>query len=511
MKSFKIFLLLFLMAFFSCTKLDERFRSSLEATTPVPAAQLLKGTYETIGGIYQTGDFWHLSQHSSDETIGPTRGPDWDDNGQWRAIHAHTWNADHGIVGGAFNGLLGAQFAASNVLEYNPTAQQAAEARFLRALSIFSVLDGWNQVPVRENLTDYKIDPKTLSGAEAADFIISELNAIMNDLPSSGNKFVANKNAARVLLMKTYLNKGAFENRAAPTFAAADMGQVATIADQITGYTISPNTFFNNFTPNNDVTSTENIFTFYNKNGETPSYDNRMRSAWLSIAHYNMDPGGWNGFATLSDFYDKFEAADERLGKVFTSTSYPGALPNPGNHRSVGFLIGQQYNMTTGVALNDRSGNPLIFTREVKLRETGSNLEVTGIRVLKYSYDYNHRGADNLDNDWALFRYSDVLLMKAEALLRQGAANEAAARAIVNDLRSKRGASALTTLTLDNLLDERGRELYWEGWRRQDLIRFGKYLNPWQEKPTDDPKNLLFPIPNSQLAVNPNLTQNPGY
>ena len=61
------------------------------------------------------------------------------------------------------------------------------------------------------------------------------------------------------------------------------------------------------------------------------------------------------------------------------------------------------------------------------------------------------------------------------------------------------------------MLDERGREMYWEGWRRQDLIRFGKFLQPWQEKPADDPKNLLFPIPSSQLAVNPNLTQNPGY
>jgi hypothetical protein len=68
------------------------------------------------------------------------------------------------------------------------------------------------------------------------------------------------------------------------------------------------------------------------------------------------------------------------------------------------------------------------------------------------------------------------------------------------------------SLTLDNLLDERGRELYYEGWRRQDLIRFGKYLNAWQEKPADSgTKNLLFPIPANQLAVNPNLTQNPGY
>ncbi|MBD0278137.1 MAG: RagB/SusD family nutrient uptake outer membrane protein, partial [Flavisolibacter sp.] len=135
-------------------------------------------------------------------------------------------------------------------------------------------------------------------------------------------------------------------------------------------------------------------------------------------------------------------------------------------------------------------------------------LEVTGIRVVKYPHDYGTSG-DQKDNDWVIFRYADVLLMKAEALLRTSKAGDALT--IVNDIRQRRGASQLGALTEQALLDERGRELYWEGWRRQDLIRFGKFLQPWQEKPKDDPKNLLFPIPSNQLAVNPNLTQNPGY
>ena len=207
----------------------------------------------------------------------------------------------------------------------------------------------------------------------------------------------------------------------------------------------------------------------------------------------------------MSDFYDKFDPSDVRLGQYYT---YPGARPNPGHRTNVGFLIGQQYNLTTDAPLQDRKGNPLIFTREVSLRETGDNLEVTGIRVDKYAYDYAHYNSQN-DNDWALFRYADVLLMKAEAMLRKGDAG--GALDVVNSLRAARGVAPLGSLDLDALLDERGRELYWEGWRRQDLIRFGKYLDPWQEKPTDDPKNLLFPIPSSQLAVNPSLVQNPGY
>lgn len=507
MKYFKILFFTFLIVgVFSCTKLDETFRGEISQSNSgnVSPADLLVNAYNTLG-TFQTGNIWHLEEHTSDEIIAPTRGPDWDDNGQWRALHAHTWNADHGIVGGAFSDLLSAQFAASNVLQFNPNAQQAAEARFIRALTMFFVLDGWGQIPYREDLNDYRIDPTTLQGQDAINFIESELNDIIGDLPADGPAYVANQNAARFLLMKLYLNKGAFLNRSNPTFDAADMQQVISLADQITGtgkYSVDGSDYYDNFAPNNDAVSSENIFTLYNQNGDRGG---NVQGTWFQIAHYNMDPGGWNGFATLSDFYDKFDANDERRGKYYT---YPGSRPNPGHRINVGFLAGQQYNLTTDVALKDRKGNPLIFVPEVALRETGDNLEVTGIRAVKYAYDYANYNSQN-NNDWALFRYADVLLMKAEALLHTGDAD--GAKDIVNKIREARGADDLTALTTDNLLDERGRELYWEGWRRQDLIRFGKYLDTWQEKTSDDPKNLLFPIPSNQLAVNPNLTQNPGY
>ena len=491
----------------ACTKLDENFRSELQEgnTENISAAELLINAYNSLSGPLQTGDLWHAQQHTSDETIAPTRGGDWDDNGQWRMLHGHTWNADQGNLRNAYNGLLGAQFAASNVLEFSPTAQQAAEARFLRALSMFFVLDGWDQVPYRENLTDYKILPTTLKGAEAADFIIGELNAIMNDLPATGPAYTANKNGARALLMKLYLNKGVYANRATPAFAAADMDRVIQLANEIIAtnqYELDAN-YFDNFAPNNHTVSSENIFTMFNEGGVRGA---NVRGTAFQVNHYNMNPSGWNGFSTLSDFYDKFEEDDKRLGEAY---NYPGALPNPDNRISVGFLIGQQYNLTTGAALEDRRGNPLAFTRQVSLRETGDNLEITGIRVNKYPYDYATPG-DQKNNDWAVFRYADVLLMKAEALMRKSAGDPEALQ-IVNDIRSIRGASELTALNADIMLDERGRELYWEGYRRMDQIRFGKFLNAWQEKPASDAKYLLFPIPSDQLAVNPNLEQNPGY
>ncbi|MGY0037101.1 RagB/SusD family nutrient uptake outer membrane protein [Pedobacter sp. NJ-S-72] len=174
----------------------------------------------------------------------------------------------------------------------------------------------------------------------------------------------------------------------------------------------------------------------------------------------------------------------------------------------VGFLIGQQYDQT-GAIIKDRRGNNLIFTPEVSNIETDANhLEVAGIRVIKYPIDYVNASTGKAENDWVYYRYSDVLLMKAEAQLRTG--QTGSALTLVNSLRTVRGATAFGSLTLDNLLDERGREFFWEGVRRQDLIRFGKFLTPWQEKPTDNPRSVLFPIPDNQLG-NTNYTQNPGY
>src|SRR5262249_38324937 len=150
----------------------------------------------------------------------------------------------------------------------------------------------------------------------------------------------------------------------------------------------------------------ENIWTAENKGGTSSG---NVRYMWFCTLHYNNNPSGWNGFTTLSDFYDKFEATDERRGGDYTGVTDHSGL-------KVGFLVGQQFDQN-GVALKDRVGHPLSFTREVKLKESDPNtLEVTGIRVIKYPVDYN--SGDNVDNDLVYFRYADVLLMKAEALLR---------------------------------------------------------------------------------------------
>jgi hypothetical protein len=508
-----------------CTKLEEKFSGDL---TPdqvsggsANVGALLKGVYNSMRTTFQDQTrVYCLWEMTTDALIGPTRGPDWDDNGVWRVLHQHKWDGESIRLREGFNDLSGTVFAATNLLRFNPSAQQAAEARYVRAFAMFMLLDGWDQVPYREPGESVIQPSKVRKGAEALDYIISELNAVLPNLPDGiAATTMANKNAARVLLMKCYLNRGVFasvQNRNAPTFAAADMNQVIALADQIINsglYSYAPN-YFDNFAPSNTTIGRENIWTQENVSGIGEGSPT-VRSRYHSTMHYNQNPQGWNGFTTLSDFYNKFEASDKRRGVAYTS---PGAPPNPGNRVTVGFLSGQQYDWTTGAELNDRTGAKLVFTPNVKSIETGTDLERTGIRAYKYPIDYPNDGSGNTDNDYVFFRLPDVLLMKAEAILRGGTGTVAGTYgstplAIVNSIRTNpsRGASVLASVSLDQLIDERGRELYLESWRRQDLIRFGKFLQPFQEKPQSDPKYLLFAIPNQQLAVNPNLTPNPGY
>lgn len=520
---FLIMLITFSVVSLSCTKLDirlqdEQLGGGASGGSSANVTALLAGLYNSMQTPFQdqtrTYCLWEMT---TDALIGPTRGPDWDDNGVWRVLHAQKYDGENLRIVEEFKDLNSIDFAATDILRYNPSTQQAAEARFIRAFVDMLLLDGWGQVNYRDPGESVLSPSRVRTGADALTFIISELNTILPNLPN-GPAATANKNAARALLMKCYLNKGVWASNAsrlAPAFAAADMNQVISLADQIItsgGYSFTPS-YFDNFAPTNTTIGAENIWTAENKGGVQAG---NIRSRWHSTMHYNQNPGGWNGFSTLSDFYGKFEAGDKRRGVNYPTPSSP---TNPGNRTTVGFFLGQQYNLSNDQPLKDRTGAPLAFTAAVKSVEVGTNLEVTGIRAYKYPIDFVNDGGGNVDNDYVYFRLADVLLMKAEAILRGGTGTVAGVYgstplALVNYIRtlSSRAASALGAVTLDQLLDERARELYLESWRRQDMIRFGKYLAPFQEKNyTSDSKYILFPIPNRFLAVNPNLVQNPGY
>ncbi|QDA58802.1 RagB/SusD family nutrient uptake outer membrane protein [Hymenobacter jejuensis] len=521
-KTLGIAALLALLPLANSCNLDEELNSTAPATgstsTTANTASLLNGVYIAMRDPFQgAANVFALSEVSTDERIMPTRGPDWDDNGKWRQLHLHTWDANNEQIRNSFNGLGGVVFAATDMLRFNPSPQQDAEARFLRAWANYWTLDMFDQVPYRDPGELVTSNARVRKGTEALDYIISELNAIIPNL-ADAPKTRATKDAARGLLMKCYLNRGVYANRAAPTFAPADMNLVIQLADQIIAgnrYTFAAN-YFDNFAPANGTIGTENIFTNENIGG---SSSGSMRDLWRFTSHYNMNPSGYNGPAVPAEFYNKFEANDKRRGTAYKYTGQ-GVNVNPGNRINVGFLVGQQYNLATDAPLETRTrGERLIFTPTVSIIETGSNLESTGIRVFKYAPDVPNDPSALTDNDMVHLRLPDILLMKAEAILRGGTATNAGpyggtALALVNSIRThpSRGASALTSLTLDALLDERGRELYLELWRRQDLIRFGKFLAPSDVRTQASASTyLIFPIPNQQLAVNPNITQNPGY
>jgi hypothetical protein len=553
----KLFAFILVISLMGCTKLNEKLNSTLtnQQTAAALGANgvqlLLKAAYNDLGTPF-TGQslVLDLEENSADDCVVPTRGGDWDDNGDWRATHQHTWNADRSHILDVFNGLNKLNFDATNVLGFSPTPSQAAQARFLRAYALYHLLDLYGKFPVRNPGDNLLNAPDVKSGADAAAFLATELTAAIADLPASGGPSIATKNAGKALLMKVLLNKGAFANRATPSFADADMAQVVSLGNEIINggtYSYAAN-YFDNFS-NNNSSSTESIFAYPYTNGTGPSSNpyGGISIRWMMTLHYNSYNGaapnaGWNGFSTVADFYNSFGVNTATTGAANYATIGAGTNPDTiidgrlggriykgttdKSGLRPGFLIGQQRD-ENGVNQKDRKGAPLIFNPNIAadLKETGSDLEVKGIRGLKYVPDFSN-GVTSFTGQFAgsnwlqLIRYADVVLMVAEAKMRLTAPDNAGALALVNGLRTARNASSMASITLVNtanvsdpntLLAERGRELWWESVRRTDLIRFGMFLKPWAYKTADDPKYLLYPIPNQALSANPNLTQNPGY
>lgn len=554
------FLILSVSVLGACTKLNEKLNSTLtnaQVSSSLGAAGtglLLGAAYADLTFLANQDQLFSLEENASDESLVPTRGGDWDDNGVWRVIHDHTWNADHAQILSVFNNLNKLNFDATNVLGFNPTPVQAAQAITLRAFALYYLLDLYGQYPIRNPGDNLLLAPTVRRGTEGVDSIIAQLTAVLPNLPAPGNASIANSDVAKVLLMKCYLQKGVFANPAAPTFDPGDLAQVVSLGKSIINsgkYAYMPN-YFDNFSPNNHA-SKEAIFLYANTGGVSTNHAG-TEARWNMTLHYNSwdkdaPNAGWNGFSTISDFYSSFGAVtpttataeSNRIGGFFTGV---GAKNNPdtiidqrlggrikiGGLRSdsisaatfgirPGFLIGQQYD-ENGNAEKDRKGHPLAFDPAISagMKENGTNLELTGIRVIKYAPDSAFYGGP-ANNDLMIYRYPDVVLMVAEAELRINA-NDPDAMLLVNGLRTARGALAMASIPLVNpsnvddpntLLAERGREFYWESLRRTDLLRFNVFLKPWGLKPTDDPKNLMYPIPNQALAANPNLKQNIGY
>lgn len=506
----KLFLLLGVIITVSCTDLEFQNQSGIIPEGVGDSADFLSSAYGVAREFANERTIFGLSEHPSDVLIGPTRGGDWFDGGVFQQMHLHEWHPDHTFIITSWQSLNEGVFKATQAIEGNGvTPQIIAEAKTIRAYYLFHILDFWGITVFRGATEGLEVDPLVRTSAESVNWLIEDLESAMADLPDTSSPNVANKNTARAILCKLYLNKAVYEttDRSVGTFdfKSDDMTKVIEYADAITAsgnYSLSSGVvgYFNTFAEQNDVQSTELILSV--PASQIPTF----KAKWNCTLHWNMKPPGWSGYATLSDFYDTFEQGDSRLGGAYNSSTNP-YTDNSGV--TAGFLVGPQTD-DEGNQIFARDGvTPVDFTREVDLKVNG---EVEGIRVLKYIPDFTGGvdNADNANNSMVLLRYGDALINKAEAMFRMG--DVSGAEALINEIRETRfGQASPLALTEASLLQERGRELYWEGWRRNDLVRFGKFLDAWQEKPATSAEKVLFPIPSTAILANPNLDQNPGY
>ena len=474
-------------------------------SNPCSLLALLAPVYSAL---HNTQDnYYNVSEISTDEMIVPTRGQDWYDGGTWLDLHHQTWTATspatltflNGIWNDAFSGITRANELLDALRNARGRDQAiiAAEARTLRALYYYQLMDMFGGVPI---FTTPQFAPQPRNTrAEVFHFIESELLETRTALPDS---WVAadygrmTKGAADAILASLYLNAAVFTSDApsATTYNSCASVRVGVqtachaaiaAADRILNsgqYSLAAD-WHSNFAPDN-FASPENILVVKNLNQPGLGLNFVMRAL-----HYNqLTPTPWNGFAALAETYRAFDADDQRRGI---------------------FLAGPQVNLDTGEPAFDRSGAPLVFT--VDIIDENNAGEGEGTRIIKWPPDPNRAGPDN-GNDFAYFRLGEILLIKAEALnaLYPGSGE---ALALLNALRARvfEPDKPLTTVDRDVILRERLLELTAEAKRRQDLIRHGRYTQAWSFKQAGGPRLVLMPIPQSQLDANPMLVQNPGY
>ncbi len=532
----------------SCTKLDEELFSEVTPDnffkTEEEFISALGSAYTKFGG-WAAGDLQNLQEFTTDEMAAPTRGQDWDDGGAWRRLHLHAWTKEDGVMSGAWNfGFGGVNTANRLIYQFQSlvTSGQVkqdvadayvAELQAVRGFFYWQLIDVYGNVPLVTDFAKAEATPATKTRLEVYNWLITDLEAAVPKLSKAvdGTTYGRmNYYAGQALLAKLYLNAKIYSGTAQYDKAIAACDAIINSGK----YNLESN-FFKNFNTDNSG-SKEFIFAIPYDKVFFQGFNLHMQSlSYLSQQTYNLTAQPWNGFCSLEEFYNSFEEKDVRKGE-------PGTLTSPSLKRGT-FLSGYQYSSNgailsdDGADLTDPDGKQLNFgsigTGKPQINELGPQAwRQAGVRIGKWEFEMGT--TDNLSNDYAVFRLGDVLLMKAEALWRKsGSATDAAALALVNQIRARAGVANLTTLdgklSFDlagavvpggELFNEMGREMAFEKNKRQAMIRWGvftdvtKWMLParnvgdvWK---TDD-YLTLFPIHKDKLAANPNLKQNPGY
>jgi len=525
----------------NCTDLSETPHDALTPETAFKTdAEILAGVAAVYAQLRPTEwvGFITLEDLTADVSIVPTRGSDWYDNGQWLDLHRQTFTPNSSgtlaFLSGAWNDLF-AGIAKANLMidvitKNNPAnaAQYLAELKTLRAWDYYMLQDMFGGVPLVTG-TEAKLYPRVTRDS-VFKFIESELisaaAALPDKWPATGYGRIT-KGAANAILASLYINAGVFKKAgtgeqslginatgynscAGVTVTGGDACTAAINAANAVinsaggGYSLSPaGSWAQNFSGTNE-TSPENIFVIVYTAETTAGLGENWPMRTLHYNQLNTGQGSpWNGFATIAETYNAFDAADERRGM---------------------WLQGQAKSFETGANVNDRTGNPLIFTTAIP--DANQANEAQGVRFNKFPPKPSAASGSGHPNDFPFFRLSEMYLIRAEAQNELG--QTAAALTSLNAVHNLRNpTNPITAATgpqiRDAILRERLLEFAGEGKRRTDMIRHGKFTT-WTEAslngvcgPTGvcgaarNSRIVLYPIPVPQLGSNSLLTQNAGY
>lgn len=501
------------MVISSCTDLDEgvydRFVASefyrTEAGINAALADIYKeirGDWNGVGIAGADRGWYDLNETCTDEMMIPQRSDGaWADNGIWQQMYLHTWTSGQSFIQNTWDWLFRAVFKANLAIELLTEAgapeASIAEAKMLRAYFYYLLMDGWGNVPIVTSTKTLVEDVVQSPRADVYDFVVSEITANVDQLSTTkGGAYYNRFNiwAGYMVLAKVYLNAEVYSGTEHNEEAIDALDKIITEG----GFSLvsgdkylarGTDGLFGELSSNQEV-----LFAIYVDALQAPRNIIGIRSLYGTHGQALFGFSTWNGATVHQAFVNKYSASDTRKAQWLLG---PQLVPDRGDQNGDGIDDdgNDDPDEVANYALNISS------ITSAGIQEGARNSKF--LPVAPYT-------AESSSNDFPAYRYADVLLMMAEALVRDE--QVAAANDYINEVRNRAGLADIAgVVTLDEIYDERGRELAWEGHRRQDMIRFGKFLEAHDFKPVSDPKYRLFPIPASARAANPTLDQNPGY
>lgn len=479
-----------------------------------------EGLQGTCRGIY---DYNTLT---TDEAIIPIRGGNWYDGGLWENMYDHTWTATDTDLYNVWKYLYKVIVLSTKSLETidqhksllndQQRDEYKAEVRAVRAMFYYYAMDMFGRIPILESSTQKTADIRQSNRSDVFKYIVNELQTVAPLLPNEHSNLQGNyygrvtRPVAWFLLAKLALNAEVYTDDKWTDSYRPDGKTIMIDVDGTqknawltcihycnliasAGYSLASD-YTKNFAVHNE-NSNENIFTIPL---DKMLYLNEFHYLFRS-RHYAH--GGAYGGASENG----------TCATLHTMAVYGYNTSSPDARLDMNFYTGKVEVDGSNVTLDD--GTPLEYKPLAVERNLTSSqyIETAGARMKKYEVDRTAYSDGRMpDNDIVLYRYADVMLMKAEAKVRNGESGDEE----LNAVRNRVGMPSLPA-TLDNILNERLLELVWEGWRRQDMIRFGTYNKQYDiHIPSEADKKgytTVFPIPGKARELNPNLEQNPGY